>query len=151
MSAPTDDYGWAAAMATAVQMYIEGGRRSGKTTALVDRLQTGDRVICATRNAARELERRIQVAKKDGIAVLVSEPGRTLDLLRNRGQNLAAGRTHFDHGWVEQLYENAITSAAGHYQMIRTEFDNATRPPARPVEPPRLSRRMKASFPWGDT
>ena len=97
-----------------MQQYFQGARRTGKTQRLLDSLQDGDRVIFATPQEARHFEQRCHPKK---IQCLVRIPNFG-ELPLPRG----AGRTVFDHGWVERFYEGRIMGAAATIRELETEM-----------------------------
>lgn len=99
-----DSFGIGQAMKGMAHVYFQSARQTGRTTALVESLKDGDRVIFTNSKEA------------DRVKDLCREFGKTIDTMvvdpkdprRVFERGTPQGRTVFDHSWVEQFYLSAI-------------------------------------------
>jgi hypothetical protein len=110
-----DHFGIGAAIQGSVRCVLIAGRRSGRTTSLVESLKDGDRVIFLDpREASRVkklcLERGVKI---ESLVTELCEPDSLLQC--GTGQ----GRTLFDHAWVEQYYLKAIERAQAEIDFVQ--------------------------------
>jgi hypothetical protein len=99
-----DHFGIGAAMRGMAQVYIQGARRTGRTTSLVESVKDGDRIVFAdTREAARV--ERLCVERGVKVQCIVIPPKEPQQLIERKQPE---GRTIFDHGWIEQRYLEVI-------------------------------------------
>jgi len=115
-----DHFGIGAAIEGAARVYCHTARRTGRTTALVKSLNTGDRVVFCD---AREAERVSRMCREQGthIEYVVIDPGNVaFNKLTNRARPI--GRLIFDHSWVEQFYIHAISRAGREIEFLQQEF-----------------------------
>lgn len=111
-----DFFGIGAALRAMVRVYSETARATGRTNMLLDSVQPGDRIICASREEHRHLQIKLRERglNLDQVEVRVIDPRRghtTMESLA--GMGTAQGRTLFDHGWVELSYAQALEDHAG--------------------------------------
>lgn len=119
-----DAFGIGNGVQGAVNIYCQSARRTGRTTALVESLKDGDRVVFTDR---READRVKHLCKELGVAIdtMVVE---TTDPSRLFDKGTPTGRTVFDHSWVEKFYMEAIASAQkqiDHFQRETSGFGMA--------------------------
>lgn len=119
-----DAFGIGNGVQGAVNIYCQSARRTGRTTALVESLKDGDRVVFTDR---READRVRQMCTELGVTIItmVVDPNKP-DAVFSAGSS--AGRTVFDHSWVEQYYMNAIARAQkdiDHFQRETSGFGMA--------------------------
>lgn len=88
-------------------VYIQGARRTGRTTSLIGSLKDGDRVCCVSPAAAHHLQRQCREHGKqiECFSIPPTQAHRLLDRFHDR---YLQGRTLFDHAWVEQYYLDAL-------------------------------------------
>jgi hypothetical protein len=93
-------YGIGPALEAALRIYFECARRTGRTTMLLDLVESGDRVIFAESQDARRFG---VMARQKGLVVgsTVVNPVNPNELF---GMKPSEGRTWFDHTWVEWFY-----------------------------------------------
>lgn len=130
-----DHFGIGAAMKAMAGVYFMAGRRSGRTTSLLESLKSGDRVIFSERRQAQIFER---LCKERGIEVeCVTVPLDRANILEELGSSPEDGRTIFDHTWVEGFYKDAIDRAADtidHFQRRLSGYGEAHRATRRQAE-----------------
>jgi hypothetical protein len=104
-----DHFGTGLGVAGVAKVYFQSSRRSGRTKSLVDSLKSGDRVVFLSEKEGRRVN---SLCKERGVEIemIVCDP-RSPDRLFGRSSPTGDARTIFDHGWVEQFYMDAITSA----------------------------------------
>ena len=105
-------------MQAMVRVYIQGARQTGRTTSLLESLKDGDRVVCATPAHAKDLERRCRPRGLQ-VELVVVEPHRAHEDMFKRGP--AAGRTVFDHVWIEMYYQLVLERAAADVDFLQRE------------------------------
>ena len=103
-----DQFGIGQAIDGAARIYFRSARQTGRTSALVESLKTGDRVVFANQQEAERVKRLCREREIDIETIVVDpkEPQRIFD----RGSVGGDGRCVFDHSWVEQYYLNAIST-----------------------------------------
>jgi hypothetical protein len=119
-----DAFGIGNAVKGAVEVLFMSARRTGRTTALLEALKDGDRVVCANEASARHMiyELRKWRKKVNVFVVPVKEPNRLFS------RPPSDGRTVFDHVWVEDYYRAQIEEAAkdiDHWQAQSSGFGAA--------------------------
>ena len=104
-----DHFGIGSGVEGAARIYFQSGRRTGRTTSLVDSLKDGDRVVFLSEQEGRRVK---SLCKDRGVNIemIVSDP-KSPDRLFGRGSPSGDERTIFDHSWVEQFYLEAIARA----------------------------------------
>jgi len=102
-----DAFGIGAAVRGAVQVYFHSARQTGRTAALINSLQPGDRVVCMSEPQARNLRYRLQHQDIEATVVVVP-PGNPQKLFE---LNTSSGRTVLDHNWLEQYYLDQLRHA----------------------------------------
>lgn len=119
-----DFYGIGPAMLGVVSVYLQGARRTGRSTRLIESLKTGDRVIFNTPHEARLFER--ECLRRELIVhctvVPVEDPSRVHALPP------VQGRTRFDHGWVEAFYEYELECAVAQIPKWEAALSGAPEP-----------------------
>jgi hypothetical protein len=122
-----DQFGIGAAMLTAAQMYSQLARRSGRTTALLDTLKDGDRVVFADEKHVRHFE---SLLRERGLKVscIVIPPRNMVDMLyRPR----STGKTVMDHVWLEQYYQHVIESSGVALREFMTQASGEPEQPQK--------------------
>lgn len=112
-----DHFGIGAGVMGAVNVYLTCGRRSGRTTSLIESVKDGDRIIFAEPGEADRVRRLI---KERGIDVecIVVNPGDPIGIPR-LSTSPDDGRTILDHTWVERYYEAGIKRLARNIDNIQ--------------------------------
>lgn len=120
-----DFFGIGIAMRGLVRTYAAMARGTGRTTALVESVRDGDRIVFAS---AREAERvrRLCLARGVNVECRVCDPSDPHSL-RERGR--AEGRTIFDHAWVEMCYAHAVDSLSLALDDLARETSRRDAPP----------------------
>lgn len=133
-----DHFGIGAATSSMLAMYFETGRRTGRTSSLVESVKDGDRLIFTTEREARRVK---TLCKERGvdIEIAVCDPAQPDGLLIRPP---ARGRTMFDHTWVEQFYMNKVTRATADIDYLEKVM---SREPDRGEEP---NRSVHNEFKW---
>ena len=103
-----DHFGISTALQAVAKIYFQSGRRTGRTTSLLQCLKDGDRVIVSD---TRERMRWLQLVKERELKVEVRcipvpEAHRLAELSTSKG------RTLFEHTWLEKFYLQNIESAS---------------------------------------
>jgi len=129
-----DHFGIGAAFQAMARIYHHSGRRSGRTTSLVESVKDGDRIVFAD---PREAERVKRLCRDRGVTVacIVIDPRYSERLIGDHAPS--DGRTIFDHSWVEQFYLVAIEQAAidiDHLERETSGFGAAHRETRRRYE-----------------
>lgn len=108
-----------AALNMALQMYEHGGRRTGRTAAMIAQLKPGDRVIVHTRQAEKWMKQRLRDEGLFDVTVIGA------DALRPLREHAALGQarqpTALDHSWVLARFAEAIDREAAN---IRRDVDH---------------------------
>ena len=121
----------------AARVYVQSSRGCGRTTAMVESAKDGDRIIFTNK---READRVYRLCKDRGIEVecLVSTPD------KNPLEHMTrAGRTNFDHSWVEEFYLRGI-------EDMRREIDYLEQNLSGHGEPHRKTKRAAMEIAkWG--
>lgn len=114
-----DAFGIGAGVKGAVEVYFHSARRSGRTTAMLESLRDGDRVVFLEGQLAEA--RRIQrLAKELGKTIMVyTVPPHNPRGIFEKGSS--EGRTIFDHMWLEAYYRQKIEWAVQEIDHIQRE------------------------------
>lgn len=128
-----DHFGIGAGVIGAANVYFQGARRTGRTTVLVESVKDGDRIVFTN---AREADRVGRLLKERGVDVqcLVIDPATPQRVFE---YGTSAGRTIFDHSWVEQHYLIAINEASSrldHFEREVSGYGEAHRDTRRRAE-----------------
>jgi len=122
-----DHFGIGAAMKCMAMTYIQGARRTGRTTSLLASLKDGDQVICVDTHQTKLLQRQCtELGLKVGCKSV--SPERIWEL---SPMYEAKGRTLFDHAWVEQYYVRALERAKAEIDQLQSIL--STKNPDEPV------------------
>lgn len=107
------------ALTMALQVYEQGGRRTGRTAAMIAQLKPGDRVIVHTERAAKWMKHRL---RDEGLTDVVVVGADVLRPLRDHAA-LGSARmpTAVDHSWVHARFARAIDREAA---LIQSELDH---------------------------
>ena len=112
-----DAYGIGNAIKGQTQCYFQMARGTGRTCALIESLQDGDRVIFTTQQEAQRVERLAKELGKEIRTLVV--PVKNSSYLFDDGPS--EGRTIFDHSWVETYYLDVIDQAAKTLDHLQRE------------------------------
>lgn len=128
-----DAFGIGAAVRSAAAIYFRSARATGRTTAMLESLKDGDRIVFIDSREAERVRRLLEGArlKVECIVVPPAEPHRLFE------RGTSQGRTLFDHSWVEQYYINALDRCEleiGHFQKQLSGWGQ-----------PHIETRMKAA------
>lgn len=95
-----DDYGIYTSIMAHTRTLVSGGRRTGRTEAMIARINDGDQVIFSEQKEAKRVEHRLKKLGIKAICFVVApqHPRRVFD------RDTPQGRTIFDHGWVEDFW-----------------------------------------------
>lgn len=132
-----DQFGIGVGVLGAANVYFSGARRSGRTTALVETVRDGDRIIFLNPREAHRVQRLVEErGVKCECVVLGPEHAEWIF-----GRPPSEGRTIFDHTWVEAYYAAAIMRAGeeiDHFQRESSGYGEAHRATLRRArrEPP---------------
>lgn len=112
-----DAFGIDAGLHGAARVYFGSARRSGRTTALVESLSDGDRVVFLNR---AEADRVARLCKELGrkVECIVVEPRNSMEVM-SRGT--PKGRTVFDHDWLEKYYLDGLAQMSAHIDRLQRE------------------------------
>lgn len=120
----SDFFGIGPAIRAALGIYRTAARDSGRTTRLLQALQSGDRVICQNIAAMRDMQRLLRERgfERDAVQVRIlpaEDHYRLVELERIQG------RTYFDHAWVETYYQVHFDRAESEFARIDEHFSTA--------------------------
>lgn len=117
----SDIFGIGAAMRAMVRIYLQSARATGRTTAMIESVQSGDRIIFQTVQERDRVKRLLHAAgKKVECKVIPVERSHEAVALGR-----APGRTIFDHTWVERFYESAIEESDHHLSALQQRLSHA--------------------------
>jgi hypothetical protein len=128
-----DHFGIGNGLRGATRIYFQSGRRTGRTTSLIDSLKGGERVICSEPRDAERIRRACR-ERDIRVDVIVQNPTR-LHALADLPKS--EGRTLFDHSWVESFYMRAFEQATqdvDHWQHLLSGDDAKHEPTSRAGE-----------------
>lgn len=103
-----DHFGIGPAMRAMLRTYTQCARGSGRTTSLINSVRDGDRIICALAVERVRLSNLLHQAGRD-VEVLDIPPEHSDAVV---SLPLRAGRTIFEHTWVEEFYTITLAQAA---------------------------------------
>lgn len=112
-----DHFGIGAAMKSMAQIYSHSARRTGRTTAFMNSLKDGDRIVCAQGREAERLRRLCQ-ERSLNVTVLAISPKDPGALFQH---GTSKGRTLFEHTWVEQYFQLVIEGAVDRIDVLQRE------------------------------
>jgi len=93
--------GIGAALETAFRISVSHSRRSGRTSRTIERANPGDVIVVRSMPEQRRMRQLLAKAGKADVRVLAFEP----NSLERHWHRLRNAAVHFDHSWVEALYE----------------------------------------------
>lgn len=126
-----NDHGLSATMKSALEIFCQASRGTGRSTALLERVKPGDAIVTATAQEARHLRDQLRQMNKPDVAVFQAAP-RDMPLAR-LGTN-PTGATYFDHLFIEARWGYMIDQVGG--ELAQWEAALSTRQPLRePAEP----------------
>lgn len=122
----TDHFGIGAALKGAANLYFLTARRTGRTVSMVESAKDGDLLIFDNASEARRVEK---LCLERGLKVRITvvnhkDPGSAF----GRPGLPVEGRAIFDHGWVEQFYQNAIDLAAEDIRKLQNNLSGEGEP-----------------------
>ncbi len=121
-----DFFGIGVAVQAMLRVYSQSARGTGRTTALVEHVRSGDRIVFADSREAERV-RRICMSRGLDVECRVVDPS---DPYRVREQGRAQGHTFFDHTLVEQCYAHAVADLASLIYVLEQGASGAdTTPP----------------------
>ena len=119
-----DHFGIGAEMESMVRVCCQSARRTGRTTAMVESLSSGDRIIFTNKQEADMVRRLARDVGKE-IECVVASPS---DITRLMDRRLGKGRTIFDHSWVEDYYMHVITKGRKEIDFFQHRLSGSTDP-----------------------
>ncbi|WP_367354091.1 hypothetical protein [Agrobacterium pusense] len=97
-------------LAASLEIFANMSRRTGRTSAMLERLQPGDCVVVATGDERQHMKRELHQRNiVDKVAVVVFNP-KTLEAPNHLRPPYRA--VHFDNFWWEKYYAHALRSVA---------------------------------------
>lgn len=134
-----DHFGIGAALLGAARAYFSGARQSGRTTSLVESVREGDRVVCANVQTAEQLRRllRARDLAVEVVMIPVGEPERLFHL------GTSAGRTLFDHVWIEDYYLAELQRAAATVDELQRQASGFGTPHVQTREQARIEHSRR--------
>ena len=113
-----DSFGFGNAVLGATRVLIQSSRQTGRTTALLESLADGDRVVVTVESEARRWRGllRERGLKVDVIVAPTSDPGRLFTYPTSKG------RTVFEHTWIEEFYMRLLSDAGRQIDHLQTEL-----------------------------
>jgi hypothetical protein len=103
-----DHFGIGNAVRSLFHTLLQTSRGTGRTTSLINSVRDGDRIICSESLEQQRLRREFHRMGRD-VSVEHIPPNFPEEVLR---LTPCAGRTLFDHTWVERYYALALERAA---------------------------------------
>lgn len=101
-----DFFGIGSAVRGALEIYFRSARGTGRTTALLNAVKDGDRVVFLHIQEANEFRRLCREQGKDVIALVC--PLKDMSRLFERGSPSGDCKTIFDHSFLEALYRHRV-------------------------------------------
>jgi len=101
-----DIFGIGIAIQTCVEIYFTASRRTGRTSLMIDCLQNGDRVIFHDPNERDRVCRLIHERHLNVDCVCIPVTGDAGHRVRQLRKS--AGKTLFDHTWIEKFHLNDL-------------------------------------------
>lgn len=94
-------------LAASLEIFANMSRRTGRTSAMLERLQPGDCVVVATGDERQHMQRELHQRNiVDKVAVVVFDP-KTLEAPNQLRPPYRA--VHFDNFWWEKYYAHALS------------------------------------------
>jgi len=114
-----DPFGIGAAVMGAARIYFASARRTGRTTALIESITSGDRIVFTDQREADRV-RRLCLDRGLNVDCITLEPSRPdpVSALRKHPH----GRTVFDHSWIEQYYEARLKQGQEYIDYLQREL-----------------------------
>lgn len=107
---------------TALHVYVDSTRQTGRTTRMIAEMQNGDTVVCPSYPVARSLVRLAFDTAGKKIKCVVVDP-RQLDEHWTQIRGLA-GNVLFEHTWIERYYLEQVKASADNLQWLRNQINN---------------------------
>lgn len=114
-----DFYGIGSALKTALEIYLNNARGTGRTTNLVRALHDGDIVVCASHGDAAELERGYRSAGKKATCIVASSLYEAAGKLQGMKRQ---GRLHLSHMLVEHIHTKALLETSQELANFQDQF-----------------------------
>lgn len=112
-----DIFGIGPGVLGAVNIYFQSARRTGRTTALLESLKPGDRIVFAESKHA-DLMRRMLKERDLDVECIVIPPNIPEKLFEHP---TSQGRTIFDHCWLEQFYLSNLERMTRDIDHLQTQ------------------------------
>jgi len=112
-----DAFGFGAALRGVAKVYFISARRSGRTTALVESLKDGDKVICRSHMEGNSIK---DLCKRRGVEIEICavNPAEWANIYQVPP---AKRRMVFDHTWVEEFYLQQIEDMGKFFERVQQE------------------------------
>lgn len=98
-----------AVLNTALEVYVQSARRSGRTTRMIEGLSDGDIVIFQDNREKERVSRLIRETRPKLNVKLIAIPADRPELLRGLR---APNRLRFDHLWIEAWHRYSVERAS---------------------------------------
>lgn len=112
-----DHFGISQAMRGVLRVFFQSSRHTGRTTAMLDSLKNGDRVVCPDTKEFSKLTTEIRRRDLD-VQILVVSPANPDSLF---GRAPPEGRTIFTHEWVELYFIENVECAISNLDRLQSE------------------------------
>lgn len=125
-----DQYGIGNTMKTALEMYSQTARQTGRTYQMLQNIKPGDTIVFFHREEARRIEGLLKKIGMDDKVKCVVTKYTELDLVHRDIPELRSTRHKrlvLDHGWIEKYYENQLKSAAENIDDFIQELTHSDR------------------------
>lgn len=113
-----DAFGIGAALKGAQQVYFMAARRTGRTTALLEGLKPGDRVVCTNGQTMMRYKNMLEELGIEKVNLVVVSIDRPQDLFEKPPSE---GRTLFDHTWLEMFYTKQLHEISCYIDKLQRE------------------------------
>lgn len=124
-------FGAGVAVRGMLAVYQQTAKQTGRTTAMLDRVKDGDRIVFADPREAERVRRMLR-DRQANVECVTCPPSDLRGLL---DRPPAVGRLVFDHGWIELYYRDVVQRAQG-------DLDAIVERGSGPKDEPRESRYM---------
>ena len=117
-----DLFGIGSAVRGAMRIYFMSARSTGRTTRLVEILESGDTVVCVDTAQARRI---VSLCKDNGqynVDYIIVDPKYPDNVYHVLAGKEIQGRLIFDHVWIEQYYLHAIDSNIKYIDGLKNRF-----------------------------
>jgi SMC interacting uncharacterized protein involved in chromosome segregation len=107
---------------SALEIYLQTSRATGRTNALIDQLLDGDRVIVPN---AREADRIHRLTRDRNLKIRVEVW--SFDRMGPVADRMLKGRTYFEHTFIEQHYMDRLKMADQELEWLKAEANRHDR------------------------